>query len=164
MIYFSSGRWADAEREGLAAADMPALAPVRRQALWMAATAEGMLGTPNRPDPDLGKRKKAVSTLRQVIALGPIQPHERVIAVKIPYNADDLGLARLLLDEWLRQSPNDLGALELLAKVELKGGAYGKAIEAARKILQKIPEHAEMLKVDKEARTRLAELSGTLPP
>jgi tetratricopeptide (TPR) repeat protein/predicted Ser/Thr protein kinase len=163
LFHFSAGRFAKAEKEGLAAADMSSWFPIRRQALWTAATAEGMLGSPRRSDSDPQRRKMAVATLRRVLALGPVQPHEREIAVKIPLNAEELGLARQHLDEWDQQAPGELSALQLRARLELKSGAYGRAIAAANKALAMKPDDAELRKLIQEASEKLRKEADTLP-
>jgi serine/threonine protein kinase len=168
-MHFAAGRFIEAEREGLATAEMNSLFPVQRPSLFMAATAEAFMGTPMRPDPDLKKRAKALKTLRRVIALNPIAMNpdahnEREIAVKIALYADDLALARQILDEWERQLPKELKAKMLRARVELKGGAYGKAIEAAREVLKNNPKDAEMLQVEQEAMKKLREQARLLAP
>jgi tetratricopeptide (TPR) repeat protein len=164
MIHFGAGRWAEADKDGLAAADMVSMFPIHRQALIMAATAEGLLGSPKRKDSDPERRKKAARTLRRAIAYAPIYPYERDIGTKIALNADDLSLARDILDKWDAQTPDDPLAIWLRARLEFKSQAYGLAIALAKKYLEKKPDDAEMKQIIKEATEKLRKEAGTLPP
>jgi predicted Zn-dependent protease len=82
---------------------------------------------------------------RSLVALGGVRvdqmPHLTIVALR----TDDLDLARRLLSEWQQQAPGDLLALHWRAAVELKGGAYGRALEAADAALEARPGNPEAL-------------------
>ena len=155
MMHHGEFRLIEAEREGLAAAAEPALFPVGRQALWVAATAEGFLGTPRRPNPDLQKRQKAAKTLKRALAMMPAQPHEREIATKIALYAGETNLATGILDDWERSDPKNIMVPWLRARVRLHEGAYLPAVEEARKVLVANPGDTETQNLLKEATERL---------
>jgi hypothetical protein len=152
---FGSLRFAAAEKAALAAADTPALLPVRRHALLMAVAAEGF-GYTLRKDPAL--LRKGVKNLREVLALGPLPtPFQNNLAVSLALLAREYSLARQLLDDWDRQTPGHLQVLHFRAKTEQAAGAYGPALEAAEKVLRQKPGDVQMRRVKKEAVKKLLE-------
>jgi serine/threonine protein kinase len=155
MIHFSSGRFLEAEEAGLEAANELALFPIQRQALWLAGTAEGFLGTPRRPKPDLQKRYKAGESLKRALAILPAQPHEREIATKIAIYAGETKLASRLLDDWEQSDPKNMLIPWLRARAKFNDGAYLPAIEEARKVLQVNPKDVETEQLLKEAKEKL---------
>jgi tetratricopeptide (TPR) repeat protein len=164
LIHFAPGRLIEAEKEGLAAVEEPALFPIHRQALWVAATAEGYLGTPRRPNPDLQRRYKAAQTLKQALAILPAQPHEREIAAKIALYAGETNLSSHLLDDWERKDPKAMMVHWLRAMVKLREGAYLPAIEEARKVLAANPGDVEMQQLLKEATEKLKKDASKIRP
>jgi predicted Zn-dependent protease/predicted Ser/Thr protein kinase len=165
LLHFAPGRLIEAERDGLAAADEPALFPIHRAALWTAATSEGFLGTPRRPNPDVPRRYQALETLKRALAIMPVQPHEREIVAKISLYAGDTSFSSRLLDDWERSDPKNMTVHWIRAMVRLKEGAYLPAIEDAQKVLAVNPNDVEMQNVLKEATEKLKkDASKILPP
>jgi hypothetical protein len=100
-----AGRYSEAEKTALDAAEAPAWFPIRRQALFCAALSEGMLYNASR-DPAL--RPKIAESLRKMYFVEPggtlLKPQ---LAVNLAITVDELNLARLLLDDWQRQEPGN---------------------------------------------------------
>ena len=164
LIHITEGRYIEAEKEGLAAADEPALYPIHRQALWVAGTAEGFLGTPRRPNPDLQKRQKAAETYKRAFTMMPVQPHERELAAKILLYAGDTNLASRILDDWEQSDRKNILIPWLRARVKLSEGAYLPAIEEARKVLAVNPGDIETQNLLKEATEKLLKDASKVQP
>jgi predicted Ser/Thr protein kinase len=150
LMLFALQRFAEADQEARKAAETPALLPVRRHALLIAAAAEVQLFLRDRKDPALFRQ--ATDNMRRMLALGPLRdPSHRNIAVGVALQTQDYSLARQLLDDWERQDPNDASAQYYRALTELQGGAYGPALAAAEKALAHRPNDAGLLQVKKAA-------------
>jgi tetratricopeptide (TPR) repeat protein len=174
MAYFArdhkdqADRWkkmVDAEREAVKATTLPALLPVRRSALFLAATCQGMLGSPRWPRPDLKMRQRAVANCHLLLALGPARPGEHELLTKIAHNAGDVHLTRYLLYGWEKSNPDHAEVLRLRYEVERKEKNYARAIEAATKGMKRFPkdhtwqrrfrEAVDLLRRQAEAATEL---------
>jgi tetratricopeptide (TPR) repeat protein len=153
MILFSALRFAEAEQAAREAADAPALLPVRRPALLVAASSEAMLYTVTKEEDWL---RQAAGNFRKILEFGPLRAaHHRLIAINCAIAAREFNLARQILDDWEKQEPADLGALRFRALTETKAGAYGTALQAAEAFLKKKPDDAEMLQLKKDAVEKL---------
>jgi tetratricopeptide (TPR) repeat protein len=96
--------------------------------------------------------RRAIEHLRKTRALGPSPfPARRELPVMATYLAREYTLARELLDEWEKQAPDDPTALFWRARTELGAGAYGKALEAAEKVLKQKPDNARAIEIKKKA-------------
>src|SRR5262249_32535631 len=151
---FASARYAESEALARQAADAPALFPVRRHALLVAAASRAQTYVTTVPfaraastlglaashggdgslaaacslsasaragavkDPDA--LRPAVDDLRAMLALGPLRVgFQRMLAVQVAIQVQEYSLARQLLDDWLRQEPDDPAALYSRGIVEL---------------------------------------------
>jgi tetratricopeptide (TPR) repeat protein len=162
LLLFTEMRVPEAEAAFVKAASTPALAPVRRVALYHALATEGYLSRPNLPTPDLEMRRRSIVHLRQFLALGPVRASEAEMVVKVARYDRQWDLARLVLSEWERQAPDNFNALQQRALVELQAGDYGRAAAAARRMLVLKPGHAEARRYLQEAATKARELSRSL--
>jgi tetratricopeptide (TPR) repeat protein/predicted Ser/Thr protein kinase len=163
-MYFGKSNYVEAEHAAMTAAGMPSLFPIRRGALFLAAACEGLLGSPRRRDgpPDLAMRRKAVENLHLVLAQGSPQPHEYRILTKIANNADEIGLARGLLDGWERQEPEAVEVHRIRFEVEMKAGNYGKARESALQGQRMRPGDSGWSERLKDATDRLRQQAAAL--
>lgn len=159
LYLFAERRMPEAEAAFVKAATTPAMAPVRRHALFHAVFCEGFLSSPNRPKIDMEMRKRSVVHMRQLLPLGPVRPQEAEILVKIARYSDEFVLARQVLADWERHEPNSYSFLRQKTLVELATGAYGPALEAARKMLSQRPNDAESRKYIQQAEAKLRELN-----
>ena len=164
MIHVSGGRWIEAEKAAMVAADEPALLPIHRQALWVAGVAQGYLGTPRRKDPDLQMRQKAGKSLKRAFAIIPVQPHEREFAAKILIYAGETNLASRLLDDWAASDPENKHLPWLRARAKFHDGAYQAAIEEAQKVLKLNPKDTETEELLKEATKKLLDAAKKVQP
>jgi serine/threonine protein kinase/tetratricopeptide (TPR) repeat protein len=109
-----------------------------------------------------GPRQRALGHARKLVALGGLRvdqmPHLTVVALQM----DDLDLARRLVSEWQRQAPGDLIALRRRAAVELKGGAYGRALEAADAVLKALPGDPQALRLRGQALEQIRKQAESL--
>jgi tetratricopeptide (TPR) repeat protein/predicted Ser/Thr protein kinase len=164
LTLFAAQRYADAEKAALEAVDTPALFRIQRPAYFLAAASEGMLNAAKK-NADLTLRRRALENLRAMLALGPIRlGMQHNIAVNVALGADDNDLARQLVAEWERQQPGDPDPLSYRALIELRAGAYGSAMDAAEKVLQKKPHDEPMLRIKQEAAEKLLEQTRRLLP
>ena len=153
LIHLNEGRLLEAEKEGLAAAEEPALYPIRRQALWVAGNAEGFLYAA----PAQSRSKKEAESSRDaetMLAMIP-KPHERNFAAKAMLYAGETNLASQILDEWEQSDRKSMMVPWLRARVKLREGAYLPAIEEARKVLKANPKDVETENLLKEATEKL---------
>jgi hypothetical protein len=75
-----------------------------------------------------------------------------------------LDLARWILRSWESQAPEDLEVLLLRANVELRGGAYERALDAANKVLHKQPTNKKAAMYRSQAQERLKRRTQENPP
>jgi tetratricopeptide (TPR) repeat protein len=115
-------------------------------------------------DPDA--LRPAVEDLRAVLALGPLRiPIQRMLAVNVAMQVKEYNLARQLLDDWLRQEPDEPLALSTLALVELWAGAPGQALKVAERGLRLRPKDETLLHLKKVATESLVKQARPfLPP
>jgi Flp pilus assembly protein TadD len=109
------------------------------------------VGSPVREKPNLDMRRRAVDHLRQRIESGPIRANYFMPFCKVALYADDVELARRVLSQWQMHAPNDVEYLKFRATAELKAGAYGQAIAAAKRVLAAQPKDLEASQLLKEA-------------
>jgi tetratricopeptide (TPR) repeat protein len=151
---------AEAGAAHVKAAETPGLLDVRAYALEGAIMAYTVAGRPGwAADPDPKMLQKVADLLR-----ARLKEPEPIPLVNIDYMARaakhaDLTSARVILDEWLRRSPDDPTALRHRAEVELKSEAYRPALVAAEKLLAREPDNAAARSVRNQARAKLG-----LPP
>jgi tetratricopeptide (TPR) repeat protein len=157
-------RWEEAEAAFLKAAETPSIVPVRRGALYMAAFVQAIRGHiyDRSPDPELLGR--ALQTTRELLALGEVRPDQAMLLVQIAYHRGEYDLARSVLAQWERKAPRDLDARRWRAKVELAAGAYGRAIEAADRVLAARPKDPVALQFRADAQARIRDQARLLPP
>ncbi len=163
LVLFSEGRMAQAEAAFVKAASTPAMAPVRRAALFHAVFVEGFLSHTKLAKPDLEMRRRSMVHMRQLLTLGPVRPKEALHLVKIARYSSDWDLARYILADWERQEPKNSDVWRQRAMTELKAGAYGPAMEAARKVLGQHPSDSDARQCLQEAETKIRQLHQTLP-
>jgi tetratricopeptide (TPR) repeat protein len=77
---------------------------------------------------------RALRHVRRFVALYRVRPDEARSLATVAVEMGDLDLARWIVSAWEQQAPNDPNALAKRALVELKGGAYGRAVEAADRL------------------------------
>ena len=123
---------------------------------------EGWVGSPIREKSDLDMRRRAADHLRQRIESGPISANYFMPFCKVAVYADDVELARRVLSQWQMHTPTDVEYLKFRATVELKAGAYGQAINAAKRILEAQPQNAEASQLLKEALEKYRQEGETL--
>jgi serine/threonine-protein kinase len=100
-------------------------------------------------------RKKTLENLRRLIRRHEVPPDDAWVLVMVALAFEDVDLARSVLVSWERQKPDDLEALRTRAQVELRGGAYERAIEAANKVLRKLPADKQAASHRSQAQERL---------
>jgi tRNA A-37 threonylcarbamoyl transferase component Bud32 len=194
IMLFDSRRYAEAERASLEAAETPGWLLVRRPALCfafkaqvaladsrsravLAASSVGLMGSPHAQSlllaasaialerANLALWHRPAETLRKLLALGPAEPPlERDQAIRVALLAEKYTLARQLLDNWERQAPTDLQASSWRAITEMRAKSYGRALEAAEKVLKRKPGDAAMRAIKRQATEKLVEQARPLIP
>jgi len=156
---------AEAGDEFLNAASMPALIDLRTTAYENAAvsfSAAGELrGVPKVYPEWVRKSGRAVAERLRLDP--PIHRSRRPIIIKAALKAEDYESARRLLDDWDREEPNSLQALETRASVEEKPNPCA-ALAAAERVLAKQPTNKVMLEVRDRCRAQLRSLVASFPP
>jgi hypothetical protein len=128
---------------------------------------EFLLGMPRGKHPaDLGMRGRAVAHLKERLGL-PLSvrdPNTLDMYTAFALFAGDLGLAQTLLTDWQRLHPKDVRAVARQAQLHLQAGAFGPAIQAARRVLAEDSNAAAMKQLIQDASERLREEARRLPP
>jgi tetratricopeptide (TPR) repeat protein len=157
-------RWAEAEKAFLAAAEAPSFARVRGPALFLATACAWKLahepGSTRRQE----LRAKALAHTRTLVTLGNVRPDEAVHLAHVATEMDEFDLARGILTNAERQAPKNLDLLRRRAEVELKGGAYGKALAAADRVLSAAPKDPKALRYRAEALAAIRKQAGAVSP
>jgi hypothetical protein len=104
-------------------------------------------------------------TLRKVLALGPAEPPlERDQAMRVALLAEEYTLARQLLGDGERLAPTDLQASSWRAITEMRAKSYGRALEAAEKVLRRKPRDGPMRAIKRQVTEKLVEQARPLIP
>jgi predicted Zn-dependent protease len=90
------------------------------------------------------------------LALARFSGQEQALALA---RLEDYNLTRMLAAAGERQAPSDIRFVRLRAQIELAAGAYHPALEAAKKVLARLPKDGDALRVQKEAMAKLRELA-----
>jgi predicted Ser/Thr protein kinase len=99
IVLFGALRFAEAEKAALLAAETPALLPIRRQALFTAATVEGAFYALFARTP--GRRQKIIDILRDMLAMEPpVVLYRPEVSVSLALAVGEVDLARQILDQW----------------------------------------------------------------
>jgi predicted Ser/Thr protein kinase/tetratricopeptide (TPR) repeat protein len=130
----------EAEKAATRAIEGPSLLPIRRGAIFLAATCQGLLGSTRQAKPDLEMRKNAVANIHALMGLGPIRPLEFEIATKIANMAGDVDLTRTLLAAWEPIEPTNASVVKIRYDVELKSKNFGRAVEASADGMRLFPK------------------------
>jgi tetratricopeptide (TPR) repeat protein len=148
------GRWTEARRAFLRALDTPSIVPVRALTLDGLIAVELVLGV-NEPR-DSAMLAQAVQHVRERLTHGPIRaPAVASICFLAALEAKEYDLARLLMADWERLAPHDPALAYRRAQLELRAGAYGPAVKAARQALERDPTNAAVEKLLREANEKL---------
>jgi hypothetical protein len=141
---------------GRQAAEAPTLAPqapFRYQARFLAAAADaflaGEMGNDRRPERLLRLR----DNVRRLVVEGRPFPETRQHVLPMLAAVLEPELGRMLLADWQLEEPDSLVPLRERAKLELRAGSPAAALRAARQVLARAPQDAEMLDVQRQART-----------
>jgi serine/threonine protein kinase len=164
LYLFAANRFPEARTAAQRAAATPALLPIRRQALTIASIAGAMIFLTNK-DPVL--RLQLAGDLRQILATPPpSEPYKPELIITLAWGINEVGLARQLVAEWEKQSPDNREALFYHAETELRAGAYGPALALAESALEKKPDDKRMLDLKKRAADKILEQAQRLqaPP
>jgi serine/threonine protein kinase/tetratricopeptide (TPR) repeat protein len=161
VLLTKKGRWEEAEQAFLGAADKPSLIHVRRPAL-IGAVYAGYMRFDEKSPPEL--RARIVKNLRQLASLGGFGPAEAKNLGPIAVQVEEFEVAGRIVTDWERKAPNDLNMIRTRAAVELAGGAHGRAIEDANKVLGKWPDDKQALAYRAAAIQRLCKEAASLVP
>jgi Flp pilus assembly protein TadD len=136
----NSDRFAEAEQVFHEAAQRPSFVPIRRAALFAAASCELILARREADQIAASQlRERALGTARQLYEPGHCSPEIAALITKVAIEAGDLDLARTAINAWERQAPGDLRALRRRMTVEFRSEAYGPAVAAAERVLARQP-------------------------
>jgi tetratricopeptide (TPR) repeat protein len=143
------------------AADGPCTIPAfRRLARFWGTYSQAILANPDpkRAPPDPEMRARALGNMRRLLADGGLSPDWWANLTELALTRlEDHDLARLLAAAGERQAPKDIRFVRWRAQIELAAGAHRRALEAADKVLARMPKDSDALRVRKEALDRLRE-------
>jgi tetratricopeptide (TPR) repeat protein len=160
-LLFNKERYAEAETVFLKAASTPSFVNIRRMGLLAAIRCE----KPLLRDPEVGPemRQRAVKNIRELRQIGKQKPVQLEVLIGVAINCEAYDLARGLLDDWEAQSGQVPDVLRKRAHVELVAGNPVIALDAARKLLQQLPDDPGGKAIRAEATAHLRKLVRTLP-
>jgi tetratricopeptide (TPR) repeat protein len=95
--------------------------------------------------------RRALRNTRAFVALGRVGPEQAALLADVGVRNGDFDLARAIVGAWERQDPKDMNAWRKRALVELRAGAAGPALQAARKVLDAKPDDKQALDIRKQA-------------
>src|SRR5262249_22931488 len=142
---------AEAEQAFLNAFEKSSPFPLKTSALVNVIYCQGLLARQGAPRQQPALRKKTLETMRQFIRMYDVPQEDAMNLVNIALVFGELDLARSVVGGWERQKPDDLHVLRSRALVELRWGAYERAIEAADKVLLKEPKDKLAARVRSQA-------------
>jgi tetratricopeptide (TPR) repeat protein len=155
MMLAKLERWRESEAAFLKAYDTPSIFPVRRAALYFAVAVERIQARDAEPGMQQELLQRALQNARKLVELGPLYPSHAMELSQLAVNMNELDLARRILTDWERQAPGDVNVQRRRMVVEYKGEAYGLALKAANKVLDRQPRDAEALAIRKAALMKL---------
>jgi serine/threonine protein kinase/predicted Zn-dependent protease len=138
------------------ACDKPSPFPIKKSALVNVIYCDWLVARQGERRDQRSRNQKVLENLRQLLRLDDVPLEDASALVKIAVSLGELDLARSILVGWERQAPDNLEALRMRALVELRGGAYGRAIAAADKVLGKQPGDREATLYRTQALDRFA--------
>jgi tetratricopeptide (TPR) repeat protein len=158
-------RWSEAETAFLKAGDTPSIFPVRRAALFLAVAMEQIQSREAEPELRQKLRQRALQNTRKLVELSPLFPSHALELSQLAISMNELDLARRIIADWERQKPGDVNVQRRRMVVEYNGEAYGLALKAANKVLDRQPKDAEALAIRKAALEKLGarDDSGAVP-
>jgi hypothetical protein len=139
-LLFEEGKYEDAEKAFIQAAEMPSVVKFCRMARFMALVAQvKLLG---QTTPPAALRDRVRQNIQAIMALGDADPERaQYMAGLAAVLIGELDLARSILAEWERRSPRDHEAWAWRAFIERIGGSYGRSMTAAQEALRLKPGH-----------------------
>jgi len=137
------------------ARNQPGFIDTRRIARHGYASTLAHIGSPDRQGNDPAMRALAVKEIRELMRQEPLPSSIRGIYLKAARNAKDWNLARDILDEWDRRSPNDIGQLRARAQIELEAGSFSQAAYVAKLCLDRDAKDAEAKRIHDQALAKL---------
>jgi tetratricopeptide (TPR) repeat protein len=158
-LLVAKGNFPDAEKDFRAAAQTPALLPVRRPALYNAAFSAGIGSRKKLAPADPAAQQRAIAYTRQFLELGPLRPGEPGYLASITFRAREFDLARNILTQWERLDPDNLEVTLRRAEVELAAEGYPQALKAADSVLARKADDARALQFRARALGHLRELA-----
>jgi hypothetical protein len=84
--------------------------------------------------------------------------------IVVALGTGEVDLARTIVADWQRQAPRDLAVQRKRLEVEFAGGAYGRVLETADRVLKRSPGDKVALRFQALARTRIREEARALGP
>lgn len=133
------------------------LPPVRRLARFWGTYAQSLLCHPgDKAPPDPQMRTLAEGNMRRLLADGNLSAAQCITLTDLAFHRlQDLDLARLLAATGQQQAPGNIALLRWRAQIELAAGAYHPALDAANKVLARLPKDPDALRVRQEATEKL---------
>jgi tetratricopeptide (TPR) repeat protein len=163
LLLVQKDRWAEAERSFERAAATPSIGKVRKAALFGAAAAQWYLARRAGPTHAAALRAKALANARKLVALG-VTPDTAPSLVVVALGTKEVDLARVIIAAWERQAPRNPAVQHKRLEVELAGGAYGRVLETADRLLKRSARDRIALRYRTLARTRIQEQARALGP
>jgi hypothetical protein len=152
-------RFPEARIAALRAAAAPALLPIQRQALCIAAFS----GVMSLTKQNTVLRQQLSDDLRRMLAAGPLRnPYKPEFTIILAWKLQEFDLARRLVVEWQQQTPENPEALYYRMETELQAGAYGRARELADRYLEKQPGNNKVRDLKKRAGAKIREQAQQL--
>jgi hypothetical protein len=156
--------WAEAEEAFLQGAEAPSILPLRRAALFGAATCQFALARDGPPEKRAERRRRAAQGLHKVVALG-VRPELAYQCSVMAISLEEWEVAHWVLSEWERRAPRDPRLPGQWVLLAFHSGAYGRAVELVNQIVKQNPKEARRWEaLRKEAAARLRKQLDAVPP
>ncbi len=149
-LLFASDRFEEAESVCAAAARMPAVVPIRRQALRVALGAAVLRLRAKPPDAEQ-LRQRAIQYARELYAdRDNLVPLWAFNGANWTWQLGERDLARLYVTEWERLAPQDVSGTQWQrAQIDFSDGHYYRAITAFKRVLAEKPPTMKPEEIEK---------------
>jgi tetratricopeptide (TPR) repeat protein/predicted Ser/Thr protein kinase len=139
-------KWAEAEKDFEAAAELPAFLPVRKQALWYAAEVQWRLADVYGETPNEAMRAKCVANIQRLLSLLEAEGGDSLsesVAVSLANKAWQAGarnLGRQIISLYQENRPITARLLYIQAGIEYSEEAYGSSFFHAQEAMKLDPD------------------------
>jgi hypothetical protein len=161
LLLCQKKRWAEAERDFVAASATTSIANVRKPALHGAIVCQWNLAQQTGRTDQAQWKARALENTRKLVSLG-VSRDTATDLIVVALGTGDVGLASEIVFAWERLAPHARAVQHKRLEVEFAWGAYSRVLETAGKVLKRFPKDSVALKYEGLARSRIRQQARAL--